>query len=75
MDSTAPLVCDNHRIHNHKVVAGLAQRGKGSMGRLYGFNLQLVINDYDELLACQITRRMSMIARQFPRSANFCLAH
>lgn len=55
IDSTALLVCDNHRIHNHKVFAGFAQRGKGSMGWFYGFKLHLVINDRGELLACQIT--------------------
>src|SRR5512134_1998793 len=55
MDSTALLVCDNHRIHNHKVFANLAQRGKGSMGWFYGFKLHLVVNDCGELLACQIT--------------------
>jgi len=55
IDSTALLVCDNHRIHNHKVFAELAQRGKGSMGWFYGFKLHLVINDCGELLACQIT--------------------
>jgi hypothetical protein len=55
MDSTALPVCDNHRIHNHKVFAGLAHRGKGSMGWFYGFKLHLVVNDCGELLACQIT--------------------
>lgn len=55
IDSTALLVCDNHRIHNHKVFATVAQRGKGSMGWFYGFKLHLVINDCGELLACQIT--------------------
>jgi transposase len=55
IDSTALLVCDNHRIHTHKVFASLAQRGKGSMGWFYGFKLHLVINDCGELLACQIT--------------------
>jgi hypothetical protein len=55
IDSTALAVCDNHRIHNHKVFAQLAQRGKGSMGWFYGFKLHLVINDRGELLACQIT--------------------
>jgi transposase len=55
IDSTAIIVCDNHRIHNHKVFAGLAQRGKGSMGWFYGFKLHLVVNDCGELLACQIT--------------------
>jgi DDE family transposase len=55
IDSTALMVCDNHRIHNHKVFAGLAQRGKGSMGWFYGFKLHLLVNDDGELLACQIT--------------------
>lgn len=55
IDSTALSVCDNHRIHNHKVFAPLAQRGKGSMGWFYGFKLHLVVNDCGELLACQIT--------------------
>jgi transposase len=55
IDSTALLVCDNHRIHNHKVFAQFAQRGKGSMGWFYGFKLHLVINECGELLACQIT--------------------
>ena len=55
IDSTALLVCDNHRIHNHKVFVAFAQRGKGSMGWFYGFKLHLVINDCGELLACQIT--------------------
>ncbi len=55
IDSTALRVCDNHRIHNHKVFAEFAQRGKGSMGWFYGFKLHLVVNDCGELLACQIT--------------------
>lgn len=55
IDSTALSVCDNHRIHNHKVSAGFAERGKGSMGWFYGFKLHLVINDCGEILACQIT--------------------
>jgi len=55
IDSTALLVCDNHRIHTHKVFAELAARGKGSMGWFYGFKLHLVVNDCGELLACQIT--------------------
>jgi hypothetical protein len=55
IDSTALLVCHNHRIHNHKVFVGVAQRGKGSMGWFYGFKLHRVVNDCGELLACQIT--------------------
>lgn len=55
IDSTALSVCDNHRIHSHKVFTEIAQRGKGSMGWFYGFKLHLVINDRGEILACQIT--------------------
>jgi hypothetical protein len=55
IDSTALRVCDNHRIHNHRVSAGFAERGKGSMGWFYGFKLHLVVNDCGEILACQIT--------------------
>lgn len=55
MDSTTLSVCDNHRIHSHRVFAGLAERGKGSMGWFYGFKLHLVINECGELLACRIT--------------------
>ena len=54
IDSTALPVCDNHRISRHKVFAGLAQRGKTSMGWFFGFkassrnlvgNLQIWIPD------------------------------
>jgi DDE family transposase len=55
IDSTALAVCDNHRIHNHKVFEGVAQRGKGSMGWFYGLKLHLVVNECGEILACQIT--------------------
>ena len=55
IDSTALEVCDPHRIHNHKVFEGVAERGKGSMGWFYGLKLHLVINDRGEMLACQIT--------------------
>ncbi len=55
IDSTALNVCDNHRIHHHKVFEGFAERGKGSMGWFYGLKLHLVVNDRGELLACQIT--------------------
>jgi hypothetical protein len=45
VDSTALEVCDNHRIHNHKVFECIAERGKGSMGWFYGLKVHLVIND------------------------------
>jgi Transposase DDE domain len=55
IDSLPIRVCHNRRIHSHKVFAGLAQRGKGSMGWFYGFKLHLVINDQGELLAFSLT--------------------
>lgn len=50
VDSTPLRVCHNRRIHSHKVMAGLAARGKTSTGWFYGFKLHLVINDQGELL-------------------------
>lgn len=55
VDATALAVCRNQRIHQHKVFAGIAARGKTSMGWFYGFKLHLVVNDRGELLACQLT--------------------
>jgi hypothetical protein len=55
VDSTPLAVCENPRIEHHRVFAGLAQRGKNSVGWFYGFKLHLVVNDCGELLACQLT--------------------
>lgn len=55
IDSTAIAVCHHRRIGRHKVFAGLAARGKTSMGWFYGFKLHLVVNDRGELLACHLT--------------------
>jgi Transposase DDE domain len=55
IDSTFIAVCDNRRIHQHKVFAGLATRGRGSMGWSFGFKLHLVVNDCGELLGCCLT--------------------
>jgi transposase len=55
IDSFALKVCHNRRIHSHKVFAGVAQRGKSSMGWFYGLKLHLVINDQGELVAVQLT--------------------
>ena len=55
VDATALAVCRNQRIRQHKVFAGIAARGKTSMGWFYGFKLHLVANDRGELLACQLT--------------------
>jgi hypothetical protein len=55
VDSTSLDVCLNQRIHCHKVFAGLAARGKTSMGWFFGFKLHLVVNDRGELLQFCIT--------------------
>lgn len=55
IDSTPIRVCHNRRIKRHKVFAGLAARGKTSMGWFYGFKLHLVVNEYGEILAFQLT--------------------
>jgi hypothetical protein len=55
IDSTALPVCDNHRIHRHKTFAGLAQRGKTSMGWFFGFKLHLVFNHLNQIVACKLT--------------------
>ena len=55
VDSTTLDVCDNHRIPQHKVFGGLAQRGKSSTGWFYGFKLHLVINDCGEILSFCLT--------------------
>ncbi len=55
IDSTPISVCHNRRIRQHKVFNGLAARGKTSMGWFYGFKLHLVINEYGEILAFQLT--------------------
>lgn len=55
IDSTAVAVSHNRRIKQHKVFAGLAQRGKTSLGWFYGFKLHVVVNDRGELLGVQVT--------------------
>lgn len=55
IDSLPIRVCHNRRIHSHKVFAGLARRGKGSMGWFYGFKLHLVINGQGEVLGITLT--------------------
>jgi len=55
IDATALPVCDTHRINRHKVFAGLAQRGKTSMGWFFGFKLHLVFNNDNEIVALKLT--------------------
>jgi transposase len=56
MDSTSLSVCHNRRISRNRVFAGLAERGKTTMGWFYGFKLHLVINHKGQIMAMKITR-------------------
>jgi Transposase DDE domain len=49
-DSTPLRVCHNLRISSHRVMAGLAKRGKTSTGWFFGFKLHLIANDRGQLL-------------------------
>ena len=53
VDATAIKVCHNKRIPRHKVFAGIATRGKTTMGWFYGFKLHLIVNDQGEIPACR----------------------
>lgn len=55
IDSTALAVCHNRRISQHRVFAGIAQRGRTSVDWFFGFKLHLVVNDCGELLSCCLT--------------------
>jgi Transposase DDE domain len=56
MDATSLSVCHNRRINRNKVFAGLAERGKSSMGWFYGFKLHMVINHHGQIMAVKITK-------------------
>ena len=55
VDSTALRVCHNRRIAQHKVFAGLAERGKTSTGWFYGFKVHLIFSDRGDLLSMALT--------------------
>ena len=55
IDSTALAVCRNQRIPSNRVFAGVAKRGKTTLGWFYGFKVHLVVNDCGELLAFYLT--------------------
>ena len=55
IDSLPLPVCHNRRIHSHKVLAGVAGRGKSSVDWFYGFKLHFVIQDDGNLLALHFT--------------------
>lgn len=55
IDSTALAVCHTRRISRHQTFAGLAARGKTSMGWFFGFKLHLVFNHLNEIVAVKLT--------------------
>jgi Transposase DDE domain len=55
IDSTALPVCHNRRISRHRTFAGLAARGKTSMGWFFGFKLHLVFNQLHQIVALKLT--------------------
>jgi Transposase DDE domain len=55
IDSTGLPVCHNRRIGRHKTFAGLAARGKTTMGWFFGFKLHLVFNELNEIVALKMT--------------------
>jgi len=55
IDSTPIAVCHNKRIHGHKILKGIAQRGKCSMGWFFGFKLHFVINNRGEITGFTVT--------------------
>ena len=55
IDSTKLAVCGNKRIKRNRMFAGIARRGKTTMGWFFGFKLHLIINECGELLAVRLT--------------------
>jgi transposase len=55
IDSSKLVACHNARIHQHRVFAGRAARGKTTMGWFFGFKLHRVVNDRGERLAFCLT--------------------
>ena len=55
IDSFSLEACHVKRSSSHKVLRGLAQKGKTSMGWFYGLKLHLVINPQGEIMAFYIT--------------------
>lgn len=51
VDSTKLPACDNRRIHSHKVLKKVSNRGKTSTGWFYGMKLHLIINEEGELIS------------------------
>jgi hypothetical protein len=72
VDATHFAVCKNKRIHRHKTFAGLANKGKSTMGYFFGFKLHLANNNrspvnflaslFSVLIAYQIKYKTSNLA-------------
>lgn len=56
IDSTIIRVCHIKREKQHKVLKGLAEKGKSTMGWFFGFKLHLIINDKGEILSFYLTK-------------------
>ena len=54
-DSTSLSVCNNRRIHSHKVFKTQASRAKSSTGWFFGFKLFLVVNAFGEIVKASFT--------------------
>ncbi|MEM0941517.1 MAG: IS982 family transposase [Bacteroidota bacterium] len=50
-DATKLPVCHHRRIHSHRVVKSLAQRGKTATGWFYSLKLHLIIDPLGELIS------------------------
>ena len=55
VDSKKLVVCDNRRIHSHRVFEGIAQGGKSSTGWFFGLKLHLVINNMGQIMNFLLT--------------------
>ena len=55
IDATCIKVCHNKRIFHHKTCAGLAQRWMSTMGWFFGFKAHMIVDEYWNLLAFEIS--------------------
>jgi hypothetical protein len=56
IDATTLPICHNKRISRNKVFAGIAERGKSTMGWFFGFKLHVVINNKGQIMAIKISK-------------------
>lgn len=56
IDSTTVKVCHIKGEKQHKVMKGIASKGKSTMGWFFGFKLHLIINDKGELLSFYLAK-------------------